>query len=136
MFREDSLRSKFACLGRTSAGQIFSLREDSFRSKFAYLGRTAFGKKNFIFREDSLRSQLEDIEADFEAFLDELVTILFEATVVENKRYIHLSFVDILNITESALVHCSKLQWTRAANFLNKLVVVALMINQSKRQHS
>jgi hypothetical protein len=42
---------------------------------------------SYVFREDALRAKLEDIEADFEAFLDELVTILFETSVLENRRY-------------------------------------------------
>jgi hypothetical protein len=47
---------------------------------------------SFCFREESLRGKLEDIEADFEAFLDELVAILFEVNVLENKRYVIKKF--------------------------------------------
>jgi hypothetical protein len=51
---------------------------------YDYLGTTVICR----FREESLRGKLEDIEADFEAFLDELVAILFEVNVLENKRYV------------------------------------------------
>ena len=40
----------------------------------------------YLFREDELYRQLENIELEFESFLDELVTILFGHVQVNNKR--------------------------------------------------
>jgi len=44
--------------------------------------------ETLFFREETLRGKLEDIEADFDAFLDELVSILFEVNVLENRRLV------------------------------------------------
>ena len=40
----------------------------------------------YLLREDELYRQLENIELEFESFLDELVTILFGHVQVNNKR--------------------------------------------------